>query len=198
MPFALRPYHASDLYALYRICLLTGAQGADASQLYRDHELLGHCYAAPYAVFEPDLCVVLTHDGAPCGYVLGTRDTAAFAARCETDWFPVLRTRYPLPPPDDESPDAQLMRYLHAGRRVNPDVAAYPAHMHIDLLPVAQGQGWGRQLVQAFCDRLRALDVPAFHLGVGMGNPRAIAFYERVGFHRIKAYEGWIAFGMHL
>jgi hypothetical protein len=65
MAFAIRPYHPSDLPALYRICLLTGDSGADASQLYRDPELLGHFYAAPYAVLEPDLCFVLTHDGSP-------------------------------------------------------------------------------------------------------------------------------------
>ena len=56
MDFAIRPYHPSDLCALYRVCLLTGDSGQDASQLYRDPELLGHIYVAPYAVFEPDLC----------------------------------------------------------------------------------------------------------------------------------------------
>lgn len=110
--FAIRPYHPSDLYSLYRICLLTGANGVDASSLFRDPELLGHYYAAPYAVLEPDLCFVLTHAGAPCGYVLGTRDSATFAARCEREWFPVLRTRYPLPPDDDQSEDAQLIRRI--------------------------------------------------------------------------------------
>ncbi len=198
MTFAIRPYHPSDLYALYRICLLTGDSGADASRLYRDPELLGHFYAAPYAVLEPDLCFVLTQAGAPCGYVLGTRDSVAFGERCEREWFPVLRERYPLPAPDDDSRDAQLIRLIHAGHRIHPDAIDYPAHLHIDLLPLAQGQGWGRQLMQTFLQRLRELGVSAVHLGVGMRNPGAIAFYERVGFHRIKTYEEWIAFGMRL
>ncbi len=198
MHFALRPYHPSDLYSLYQICLRTGDSGQDATALYRDPELLGHLYAAPYAVAEPDLCFVLTADGAPSGYVLGTRDSDAFHAWCERAWFPVLRARYPLPPDTDQSADAAIIRNLHAGHAPHPDLAAYPAHLHIDLLPVTQGQGWGRRMIEAFTARLREIGAPAVHLGVGKRNTGAIQFYERVGFHRIFEGEGWIAYGMHL
>ena len=198
MPFAIRPYHPSDLYALYRICLLTGDSGNDARALCSDEELLGHCYVAPYAVLEPDLCFVLLHDGAPSGYILGARDSYAFHIRCEQDWFPVLRARYPFPREDDHSLDADLIRYLHAGMRFDPDLAAYPAHLHIDILPIGQGQGWGRALMQTFLTRLRALQAPGVHLWVGRRNTRAIAFYERVGFQQIKSSAGGICYGMHL
>lgn len=198
MEFAIRPYHPSDMPALYRICLQTGDSGVDATPLYRDPDLLGHFYAAPYAVIEPDLCLILTRDRTPVGYILGTRDSVAFAGQCEQRWFPLLRERYPLPPADDRSPDAQIIRLIHAGQRAQEDMAAYPAHLHIDLLPEGQGQGWGRRLMTTFLDRLRSLDVPAVHLGVGKRNPGAIAFYERVGFHVIQNHEGWIAYGMRL
>jgi hypothetical protein len=46
--------------------------------------------------------------------------------------------------------------------------------------------------------RLRALQVPGVHLGVGRRNTRAISFYEHVGFQVIKSSEGGIRFGMHL
>jgi len=195
--FAIRPYHPSDLCALYRICLLTGDSGKDASALYSDPELLGHYFAGPYAVLEPDLCFVLTHEGDPCGYVLGARDPG-FAARCEREWLPVLRARYSLPAPDDTSPDAHVVRLIHAGYPVHPELAAYPAHLHIDLLPVAQGKGWGRRLMETFLERLRDAGVPAVHLGVGTRNERAIGFYEAVGFHLVRRYEGWLALGMRL
>jgi ribosomal protein S18 acetylase RimI-like enzyme len=198
MPFTIRPYHPSDLVALYRVCLQTGDSGNDASQLCRDEELLGHCYVAPYVVLEPDLCFVLLNDGSPCGYILGTRDSQAFRIQTEQDWFAVLRTRYAFPPAEDHSFDADLIRRIYAGARVDPDLAAYPAHLHIDLLPVAQGQGWGRTLMQTFLTRLRALHVPGVHLGVGRRNPGAIAFYERVGFQVIKSTPGGISFGMQL
>ena len=199
MTFAIRPYHPSDLCALYRVCLRTGDSGNDASALYHDPDLLGHIYVAPYAVFEPDLCFVLTHAGVPCAYTLGTRDSEAFNRRCKQDWYPVLRTRYPLPTPEDPTPDAALIRHIHQPPSApNPDLADYPAHLHIDLLPEAQGQGWGRQLIAAFTGRLRTLGVPAVYLGVGARNQRAIGFYAHVGFQQLQTYPGWIAFGMRL
>lgn len=195
MSFAIRPFHPSDLYALYRICLLTGDSGADASALYHDPELLGHYYAAPYAVREPDLCFVLTHAGVPCGYILGTRDSNAFAEWMDTCWLPALRARYPLPDAADTSPDAGIIRLLHRRPGHDPALANYPAHLHIDLLPIAQGQGRGHQLMATFLGRLRELGVPAVHLGVGSSNTRGIRFYERAGFARVVDAETWIGFG---
>ena len=198
MEFAIRPYHPCDLSTLYRICLLTGHNGEDASHLYCDPDLLAHYYAAPYAVYEPDLCFVLTHNGMPCGYILGAQDTLAFYALCEQDWFPRLRERYPMPDADDTSPNARIIRLIHNEFRMDDDLREYPAHLHIDLLPVAQGQRFGQKLMQTFLDRLRELGVPAVHLVAGKSNPRAVRFYERVAFHRIKEYDGAIAFGIHL
>lgn len=51
----IRPYRQSDLDDLYRICLLTGANGGDASHLFTDPMLLGHLHAAAYGWFEPEL-----------------------------------------------------------------------------------------------------------------------------------------------
>ena len=198
MEFNIRPYHPSDLVRLYRICLQTGKSGADASDLFDDPDLLGHIYAGPYAVLEPDLCFVLTHFGMPCGYILGTRDSAKFYARCETDWLPMIRERYPLPEPDDNSMQARIIRLVHEQPKPNDDFTSYPAHLHIDLLPEAQGKGLGRKLMQTFIDKLVELQVPAVHLQVGKTNTGAIKFYERVGFHRIKEYEKAIAFGRKL
>jgi ribosomal protein S18 acetylase RimI-like enzyme len=198
MPFTIRPYHPSDLVALYRICLQTGDSGNDARHLCHDEELLGHCYVAPYAVLEPDLCFTLLDDGSPCGYILGTRDSHTFRIQSEQNWFPVLRTRYAFPPATDHSFDADMIRHIYAGAHFDPELVAYPAHLHIDLLPIAQGQGWGRALMQTFLTRLRALHVPGVHLGVGRRNIRAIAFYERIGFQPITSSEGAILFGMRL
>jgi ribosomal protein S18 acetylase RimI-like enzyme len=185
MRFEIRPYHPSDLYALYRICLLTGDSGVDASALYRDPELLGHLYAAPYAVLEPDLAFVLTADGTPVGYTLGARDSQAFAERCEREWFPPLRERYPLPMESDASPDAGRIRHIHRGHYHHSSLAEYPAHLHIDILPVGQGGGYGRRLIETLLARMRDTGVSAVHLGVSPTNHRAIGFYEHVGFHRI-------------
>ena len=84
MQFEIRTYHTTDLSSLYRICLLTGYNGADATSYLKDPDLVGHLFAAPYAVFEPDLCFILALDSAPCGYILGTRDSIIFYEQCES------------------------------------------------------------------------------------------------------------------
>ncbi|MBV7332810.1 GNAT family N-acetyltransferase [Chloroflexi bacterium TSY] len=198
MTFNIRPYHSSDLTALYRICLETGDSGEDATALYHDPDLLGHFYAAPYAVLEPKLSFVLTHLGTPCGYVLGARDSATFGQRCEKEWFPPLRTRYLRPKPDDPSRDAAMIRLIHQGHSQTNDPIEYPAHLHIDILPVGQGQGWGGRMMSTLLAQLQTIGVKAVHLGVARKNIRAIGFYEHVGFHRVDESATGIVFGMHL
>jgi ribosomal protein S18 acetylase RimI-like enzyme len=198
MEYKIRPYHPSDLCSLYRICIQTLDNGTDASHLYPDPELVGHYFAGAYAVLEPDLCFILTCAGAPCGYVLGTRHSDMFGRRCEEEWFPVLRGRYPMPTPEDDSPSAGMIRAIHHGYRSHPDVVAYPAHLHIDLLPCVVGQGNGRRMMERFLCRLRELNIPAVHLGVAKKNERAIAFYKHMRFHVITEQEWGFFMGMFL
>lgn len=179
-----------DLPALYRICLLTGEVGKDATGLYRDPDLLGHFYAGPYAVADPGLSFVAVDDHGVAGYVLGTADTAGFGDWLEAAWRPRLREQYPLSvwgsDPGDGTADWQLVRQLH-GEPDDPDEALlrdYPAHLHIDLLPRAQGQGSGRRLIETLTAELRRRGVPGVHVHVSAANIGAIAFYHRVGFRQ--------------
>ncbi len=198
MTFNIRPYHPADLTALYRVCLQTGDHGADATHLFQDPELLGHFFVAPYVVLQPELAFVLTENGRPCGYVLGTSHSTTFYTRCEREWFPPLRERYPLPAADDQSPDAQMIRLIHEGHLVEDGTEAYPAHLHIDLLPVGQGQGWGRKMMETFLGRLRDMKVTAVHLQVSKENSPAIGFYTRMGFHEVIEYTGAYVLGKTL
>ncbi len=198
MPGIIRDYQPDDLRELYRICLQTGDNGADATALYRDPALLGHFYVAPYVMFEPDLCFVLVQRDEVIGYILGTRDSAAFAGRCAQEWFPQLRARYPMPAADDQSPDAALVRLFYQAAVPDPVWADYPAHLHIDLLPAAQGQGWGRVLMDTFFARLRLMGVPGVHLGVATANPRAVGFYAWMGLHVLRTDEESQVLGLRL
>ena len=188
----LRPYAPADLAALYDICLRTSEAGQDGSHLYRDPWVLGHRYAGPYAILEPDFSFVLDDGVRAVGYVLGVPDSVRFAAESEKKWFSILRPLYPLLPPEDASADAAARRLIHAGYQAPADewLARYPAHLHIDLLPPAQGLGLGRALMQRLWDALRASGVPGVHLGVGAGNPRAHAFYTHLGFTELEKVEG--------
>jgi len=187
----VRAYRPADLTALYDICLRTGDSGRDAAHLYRDPMLLGHYYAAPYATLCPDTTFVLATPERVVGYVLGVPDSRDFETRSEREWFPLLRGLYPLPAADDASRDARMTRALHRGYRA-PDAAwldRYPAHLHIDLLPEAQGGGHGRRLIGTLLGALRDLGVPGVHLGVGLTNTAAQGFYERLGFRDLERSE---------
>ncbi len=70
-------------------------------------------------------------------------------------------------------------------RMLLPELAAYPAHLHIDLLPAYQGAGHGRRMLQTFLAAAAAAAAPAVHLGTVTANERARGFYDRLGFHEI-------------
>ncbi|MFS0704311.1 GNAT family N-acetyltransferase [Cellulomonas sp. 179-A 9B4 NHS] len=189
MPAVLRPYHPSDQPGLYRVCLATGDAGRDAASLYRDPELLGHVYAGPYPVADPGLTWVVVDEGGVGGYVVATADTPAFDDWLEARWWPVLRERYPRrADPGDGTRDHVLVDVVHDHPRIDVP-AGFPAHLHIDLLPHLQGQGWGRRLVGTLADALRARGVPGLHLGVSAQNTGAIAFYERIGLRVHESYD---------
>ena len=77
----IRDYASTDLDTLYAIALATGDSGSDASRQFLDPELLGHVYAAPYAIFEPELALVIEDQHGVAGYCVGALHTRAFEHR---------------------------------------------------------------------------------------------------------------------
>ena len=74
----------------------------------------------------------------------------------------------------------------------------YPAHLHVDLLPVAQGGGNGRRLLETLFDALRADGAPGVHLGVARANVGAVGFYHHLGFEELDGDEGGMTLGLRL
>lgn len=190
--FSIRRYRPDDLSALYRICLETGDTGEDATHLYEDPRLLGELYAAPYAEREPELTFVLEDGTGVCGYILGAFDTGAFDVWMEDVWLPPLRGRYPRPTGDSAgwTRDQSIINEFYEDRSDNDDLLGeYPSHLHIDLLPRAQGSGNGRALMETFREALREQGSPGVHLGTSPQNVRAERFYLKMGFHELKREE---------
>jgi ribosomal protein S18 acetylase RimI-like enzyme len=170
-----------DLSGIYSVCIKTGDAGNDASHLHDNVDLLGHTFAGPYLAADPTSCLVVVDAEGVAGFLLATADTAAFEQWRERVWLPPLRAQYPLG--SGTARDHELTALLHRPPS-SPAVLlpAYPAHLHINLLPRLHRQGWGRRLVEELERRLGDRCVPGIHLGVGLRNPRAIGFYERLGF----------------
>jgi ribosomal protein S18 acetylase RimI-like enzyme len=204
----IRPFDpdaASDRAAVLDICVKTGDAGGDATALHADPRALTDRYATPYLELEPGWAWVATlaagsddgiggdddrddtgdgaHHRAPVvGYLLGAPDTTAFAARF-AGW------------PSSLTP---AERTAHAAAMLLPERHDYPAHLHIDLLPRAQGRGAGRALVQTLVDHLAARNVPGLHLVADPRNHGALAFYPRVGFTELRRTTDAVVFGRRL
>jgi ribosomal protein S18 acetylase RimI-like enzyme len=186
-----------DLPGAYRTCLLTGDAGQDASQLYRDPDLLGHVYVGPYLAQGSGTQLVAVDEQGVAGYLLSTDDTRAFEAWAERTWWPSLRERYPLH--DGDSADAALVRLIH-----RPELAPaglpdrFPAHLHIDLQERARGTGLGRAMIEALLADLRARSVLGVHLAVAVANTNAIGFYRHLGFREVGSEPDALLMGLEL
>lgn len=171
-----------DLAALREVCLRTGDNGVDATGRWSDDGLLPDVYLEPYLRYPDGLAWVVDDGAAPVGYLIAVADTAAFARWWERAWVPVFAERHGRAPAADDE------RWLFDGG-LRPELMTrdaplgdYPAHLHIDLLPRAQGRGFGRRLMRALGEELLRRGVPGVHLGVGGQNTAAIAFYDHLGF----------------
>lgn len=195
----IRPYRPDDREAVARICLLTAAGGEDATGVYSDDALMPEVYALPYVDYAPDLAFVVADAssgaGAPdrvLGYVIAVADTAAFIEWWKRDWGPWFEERHPsVGAPTGHDPDYTEAQLIEAGidpeRMRIAELAEYPAHLHIDLLPELQGQGFGRRLIDTLRAALAARDVPGVHLSMDAANTGARTFYDRLGFHELPS-----------
>jgi ribosomal protein S18 acetylase RimI-like enzyme len=195
-----------DRMPAYYVCLKTGDHGADGEHLYADDpDALGRIFVGPYLAFEPDLSLILEDEQGVCGYALAALDSRAFYGRYEREWRPALCRQYPDPQGDARrwTPSQQAHHWYHHPDYFTPEpYDAYPSHLHIDLLPRAQGRGHGRRMIERLLDALRDRGSPGVHLGLSARNTRAFGFYRRLGFRELTRTgtpeDGCIYMGMAL
>ena len=186
----------SDLPYIYDVCLKTGDSGKDASALCNDPYLIGHYYAAPYLVYQKGVCFVAEYEKRPKGYIVAALDTAAFNRWMENIWLPPLRKQFPqndaVSYTKKEEDIISLIHKQHypADLMNQTPLTDYPAHLHIDLLPVIQNLGIGKILMDNLFNELRKQNIPGLHLGVGLSNHGAICFYQKMGFDILQEH-GW-------
>ncbi|WP_223694336.1 GNAT family N-acetyltransferase [Leifsonia poae] len=183
----IRPYRSSDREAVGQICVRTGASGQDATGLFSDDLLLPDIFAFPYLAFQPDLAFVVDTGESVAGYVIGVADSLAYVDWYRREWLPGFRGRHPVGAgmPDR---DREMIEYgLEIGGSVVAEVAEFPAHLHIDLVPELQGQGFGRALIRRLLAELRARGVPGVYLTMSSSNRSARAFYDRLGFWELPS-----------
>lgn len=179
----IRHAERSDLDACYAISLATGLAGGDASHLYRDPRMMGHIYVAPYVMLAPELAFVVEDEDGVAGFAVGTDDTEAWEDRLERQWWPELRARYADPrdvAPEQRTPDQRRASMIHHPERTPAAIVeAYPAHLHLNLLPRQQRRGVGGRLLDRWLD---AASGDAVHVGVNRANSGGVAFWRKCRF----------------
>ncbi len=185
----VRPYQPDDRAAVRRACFETGYMGDPVAWQWRDAASFADLFTGWYTDREPESALVVEIDGAVEGYLLGCRDT-----RRVTPPTKLLRhhlfgrallvkrgTAGVLWRAIGDLTLAALRRRLPPAEVVDP---RWPAHLHIDLMPVARGSGTGRALMVRWLDMLRAEGVAGCHLTTWAENDGAVAFFEAMGFRK--------------
>lgn len=180
MAYHIRKYRESDRDAVRRICHLT----ATAPAYVKNPELVATLYADYYTEFEPDGIFILARDedDVAVGYILSSLDYKTFVKTF---------TRYVMPRVRKLSRIEAFTHFFAFRQSLYMDAKKYPAHLHIDILPEAQHQGYGAKLMDALMDYLAEKGVKGVHLGVGGDNAGGIRFYEKYGFTMIHDFNSF-------
>ncbi len=183
----IRPYEPGDLARLREICLLTGAAGGDATGRWSDDDLLPDLFVEPYVTFAPGWAWVVELEAVIQGYLVAVSDTATFVSWWTDTWTPWFAASYTLPEPPYSQEEELVMRGYDPSMIQIAEAEQYPAHLHVDLMPAAQGQGWGTKLVGRLRSELADVGVPGIFASLDVENVSAPAFYKKIGFTELPS-----------
>ena len=141
-----------------------------------------------YIEHEPENCFVLDDNGRAVGYIICAENFDRFKEIYDRDYLPRSNTFG-----ED--------RYEWASTAYNCQEKfknEYPAHLHIDILPEYQRQGWGGKLLTTLFEHLRSKGIKGVMLTAGTGNVNAGKFYSKYGFEQLEILGTDVAFGMKL
>ncbi len=164
----------SDLENVEYVCRMT------AGNLACQNDVLGKAIAKTYSTYYicecADTCFVLADDeDKAVGYILCEPDYKRYRRVFREKYVPEIKKihkgegkkAYYLPVP-----------FSFFGRW-------FPAHMHIDILPEYQNQGYGSKLLKTLLQELEDRGVKGIMLAAGAENKGAIRFYKRYGFKTV-------------
>lgn len=174
--YSIRKYKPEDREQIRNICHLT----ATDPTYVNDKELVATLYADYYTDYEPDNIFVVAResDDVAVGYILCAENYKNFIRNYGQNILPKVRK---MDKWQEFAHRAEFLQMRLLG-------AKYPAHMHIDILPEAQRQGFGTKLVDALVAHLKEKGVKGLHLGVGGTNEKGINFYKKYGFKIVFDY----------
>lgn len=168
----IRHCKPEDVKTLRYICHSTAKSKKHRESL----KLVSLIYCDYYVENEISNCFVLTDEfDRPVGYVLCSSDYEQYKKGFEP-YLKEIKKLY--------LKDYIIQKLLQ--KEVSEIAADYPAHLYSFILPSFRHKGKGRALLNTVIGQLRAQNVKGLHIVVPQTNKDSIAFYERLGFERIK------------
>ena len=182
--YSIRKYQQKDTEYLKQICIKT------ASHIFQRKKLaetaLTEVYCRYYIEQEPESCfVVVDQNDIAKGYILCAKNYDTYKKVFKERYLKTWNI-------------ATLIMGNFAMNSIQSYVKQYPAHLHIDLLPECQGQGYGRKLIETLINHLREKKVEGLMLHVSMENERARAFYARCGFRVLYSDKNDVLMGIKI
>lgn len=174
----IRKYEPKDKKNAIRILFKTSSLPIETEKQRKFLELMFNDY---YTETEPDCCFVAVNEqDEAVGYILCARDFDTYEKNFNNFYLPEIK-------------ELGLNFYIMAKSEMLVHKILkkkYPAHLHIDILDVCQGQGVGTRLVNALSEHLSATGTHGLMLSCGMNNKGAIKFYEKNSFKKIMNFMG--------
>lgn len=175
---SIRKYSEKDKPAALKILIETSRLPVEGAKNKKYLELLYNDY---YTEVEPQNCfVAVNDDDEAVGYIICAENHKKFKKIFKKFYLPEIRElgfKYYT--------QALMDIYGHSLY-----AKKYPAHLHINVLSVCQGQGTGTELMNALKDELRSKGVKGLMLSCAADNEGAIRFYKRNGFKVLAVISG--------
>lgn len=178
----VRKYEEKDKEGVRFACL--NSDGPAESENFGKFIL--HTFCDYYIEKEPENCFVLSDDGNAVGYVICTEDYDTYREVFDKEYLPL-----------NKDLGEELYKWAETSTVIQEKHKnEYPAHLHIDILPEYQRQGWGGKLIDALSEHLKAKGVRGVMLTTGSDNEKGCGFYRKYGFTEVDLIDGEIAFGL--
>lgn len=175
---SIRKYKEKDRENLFKICVATSGLPTETK---KDLDFLNLMFNDYYAVVEGDNCFVAADDNDEAvGYILCAENFDRYYKTFKGLYMPHIKK-------------LGFKYYFMAFSEIKVHSLfknKYPAHLHIDIMPVCQGKGTGTALMNELKDHLKEKGINSVMLSCGMGNKKAIKFYEKNDFRMIANIAG--------
>jgi GNAT superfamily N-acetyltransferase len=182
----IRSYLPADRAGVYRIAADTAFFGEPVEEFLDDRALFCDAFIAPYLDHPAAICLVAEGKNKIVGYILGSMKIRQQGGWLWVHHYPgmigkIFTGKYKI--------GIKTIRYsirtaaqLFLNELPRTDRRRYPTDLHINLDKTMRGLGIGKQLLEAYHDRLRQAGCMGVYLHTTDQNLAACSLYEQMGY----------------